>query len=70
MRLQLRICVFFALYPETVLTQTEMAHKFSIANSNVKDMLAPCVQQGVLSIETTTRGRHVYRAGPALLDEL
>jgi len=70
MRLQLRIAVFFALNPETELTQVEMLHKFGLRSSNAKDTLMPCVEQGVLSIETITRGRHIYRIGKQLKDEL
>ena len=70
MRLQLRIAVFFAANPDIELTQEEMVKKFGIKNSNAKDMLFPCVNQGVISIETKVRGHHVYKAGPQLLEEL
>ena len=70
MRLQLRIVAFFSSNPDAVLTQVEMIHKFGLSGSNAKDLLSPCVHQGVLTIETINRGRHVYKAGPALLEEL
>jgi DNA-binding transcriptional regulator LsrR (DeoR family) len=70
MRLQLRIAIFFAANPDIELTQEEMVRKFGLTGSNAKDLLAPCVQQGVLSIETINRGRHIYRAGPQLKEEI
>jgi hypothetical protein len=70
MKISMRVAIFFALNPQIELTQQEMVRKFNITGNSPKDLLGPCIRDGILDVRTEARGKSVYSAGPTLKDEL